>query len=148
MIKAVLPVMRAQRSGIIVNISSGAGRIGYPTVSGYVSSKVALEGLCESFSYETHQFGIRILFIEPGCAKSNFVNGMVHAKNASNSTSAFSALLKKFQSNYNIAMQNAPTPEKVTNVVMHAITDENPELRYSAGEDVEMLLDARNRMSD
>ena len=45
-------------------------------------------------------------------------------------------------------MQNAPTPEKVAKVIMHAITDENPKLRYSVGENVDMLLDARNRMSD
>jgi NAD(P)-dependent dehydrogenase (short-subunit alcohol dehydrogenase family) len=148
MIKVVLPVMRAQRSGIIVNISSGAGRIGYPTVSGYVSSKFALEGLCESLSYETDQFGIRTLLIEPGCVNTNFVSGIVHAKNASNSNSAYSTLLKRFQSNYYTAMQNAPTPEKVANVIMYAITDENPKLRYPVGEDVDMLLDARNRMSD
>lgn len=148
MIKAVLPVMRAQRSGIIVNISSGAGRIGYPTVSGYVSSKFALEGLCESLSYETDQFGIRTLLIEPGCVNTNFVSGIVHAKNVSNSNSAYSTLLKRFQSNYYAAMHNAPTPEKIANVIMYAITDENPKLRYSVGEDVDMLLDARNRMSD
>jgi len=86
--------------------------------------------------------------IEPGRVKTNFVNGIVHAKNASNSNSAYLTLLKKFQSNYYIAMQNAPTPEKVAKVIMHAITDENPKLRYSVGEDVDMLLDARNRMSD
>ena len=45
-------------------------------------------------------------------------------------------------------MQNAPTPEKVAKVIMHAITDKNPKLRYSVGEDVDMLLVARNRMSD
>jgi short-subunit dehydrogenase len=98
--------------GHIVNISSGAGRIGYPTVSRYVSSKFALEGLSESLSYETDQFGIRTLLIEPGCVKTNFVNGIVHAKNASNSNSAYSSVLKKLQSNYYIAMQNGPLLQK------------------------------------
>jgi hypothetical protein len=45
-------------------------------------------------------------------------------------------------------MQNAAAPKRVANVTMHIITDENPKLRYSVGEDVGMLLDARNRMSD
>ncbi|HYT40767.1 MAG TPA: hypothetical protein VEP90_00345 [Methylomirabilota bacterium] len=82
--------------------------------------------------------------------KTNFVNGIVHAKNASNSNSAYLTLLKSFNPIIilPIAMQNAPTPEKVAKVIMHAITDENPKLRYSVGEDVDMLLVARNRMSD
>src|SRR6266568_6958411 len=58
------------------------------------SLKQSKEG-CESLSYETDQFGIRTLLIEPGCVKTNFVNGIVHAKNASNSNSAYLTLLKK-----------------------------------------------------
>src|SRR5215218_2059915 len=57
--QAVLPTMRKQGSGRIINISSGAGRIGYPGGSAYVSSKFALEGLSESMAYEIEQFGIR-----------------------------------------------------------------------------------------
>jgi NAD(P)-dependent dehydrogenase (short-subunit alcohol dehydrogenase family) len=63
--QAVLPTMRKQGSGRIINISSGAGRIGYPGGSAYVSSKFALEGLSESMAYEIEQFGIRTVLVEP-----------------------------------------------------------------------------------
>jgi NAD(P)-dependent dehydrogenase (short-subunit alcohol dehydrogenase family) len=57
--QVVLPIMRKQKSGIIVNISSGAGRMGYPGRSAYVSTKFAVEGLTESMSYELEPFGIK-----------------------------------------------------------------------------------------
>jgi NAD(P)-dependent dehydrogenase (short-subunit alcohol dehydrogenase family) len=59
--QSVLPIMRKQRNGTIVNISSIAGRIGFPLTPAYVSSKFALEGLSESMAYELEQFGIKII---------------------------------------------------------------------------------------
>ena len=70
--QAVLPIMRKQRHGTIVNISSIAGRIGFPLTSAYVSSKFALEGLSESMAYEIDQFGTKVVLIEPGIIKTNF----------------------------------------------------------------------------
>ena len=58
--QAVIPVMRKQKSGIIVNVSSVAGRIGFPVSPAYISSKFALEGLSESLRYELSPFGINI----------------------------------------------------------------------------------------
>lgn len=78
--QAVLPTMRRQQSGIIVNVSSGAGIFGYPGGSSYVSTKFALEGLSESISYELESFGIKVVLIEPGFIKTNFGNSMVVAK--------------------------------------------------------------------
>src|SRR5919112_3388080 len=62
----VLPIMRKQHSGTIVNVSSVGGRIGIPVLSAYQSTKFALEGLSESMSYELEPFGIRVVIIEPG----------------------------------------------------------------------------------
>ncbi|HJS68175.1 MAG TPA: SDR family oxidoreductase [Nitrososphaera sp.] len=78
--QVVLPAMRKQRSGTIVNISSAAGRIGYPGASVYVSSKHAVEGLSEAMAYELEPFGIRVILVEPGVIKTNFGAGMVFAK--------------------------------------------------------------------
>src|SRR5580765_8028038 len=64
--QSVLPIMRKQKFGILVNISSGAGRFGYPSGSAYVGTKFALEGLSESIAYELDQFGIKVILVEPG----------------------------------------------------------------------------------
>jgi NAD(P)-dependent dehydrogenase (short-subunit alcohol dehydrogenase family) len=70
----VLPVMRKQNTGIIVNVSSVGGRIGIPGLSAYHSTKFALEGLSESISYELEPFGIRVVIIEPGVIRTNIIN--------------------------------------------------------------------------
>jgi short-subunit dehydrogenase len=77
---AVLPTMRKQKSGFIVNISSGAGRFGFPGVSAYVSTKFAVEGLSESMSYELEPFGIKVILIEPGFVKTNFHQAMIRSQ--------------------------------------------------------------------
>ena len=76
LIQSVLPIMRKQGYGRIINISSLAGRIGFPLSSAYVSSKFALEGLVESLRYEVQLFGIHVCLIEPGVIKTNLVNNM------------------------------------------------------------------------
>jgi len=96
-------------------------------------------------SCEIEQFDIRIVLIEPGCVKTNFVNRTVVAKKASNSNSSYSNLLKKFQSSYGSAMQHAPPPEKIAKVILEIITNENPKFRYIVGEDINMLMDARKK---
>jgi short-subunit dehydrogenase len=93
--QAVLPVMREQKSGIIVNVSSGAGLFGYPGGSAYVSTKFAVEGLTESISYELGQFGIKVVLIEPGFIKTNFENAMVIAKKAQDPNSPYSKMMQR-----------------------------------------------------
>src|SRR6266516_2369377 len=87
--QAVLPIMRKQKSGVIVNISSGAGRFGYPGGSAYVSTKFAIEGLSESMAYELEPFGIKVVLVEPGVIKTNFVNSMVPGKKSEDANSPY-----------------------------------------------------------
>jgi len=72
MCRRVLPIMRKQRSGVIINVSSIAGRMGFPKHCLYSSSKWALEGFSESLSYEVRPFGIKIKIVEPGLIKTDF----------------------------------------------------------------------------
>jgi NAD(P)-dependent dehydrogenase (short-subunit alcohol dehydrogenase family) len=81
----VLPIMRKQESGIIVNVSSGAGIFGYPGGSAYVSTKFAVEGLTESISYELESFGIKVVLIEPGFIRTNFANAMIFGQESAGS---------------------------------------------------------------
>jgi len=72
-IQNVLPQMRKQKSGLIVNISSVSGIIGSPLLGGYCASKFALEGLSECLAMELEKYNIKVMVIEPGLLKSNFI---------------------------------------------------------------------------
>jgi NAD(P)-dependent dehydrogenase (short-subunit alcohol dehydrogenase family) len=93
--QAVLPIMRKQKSGIIINISSAAGRFGYPGESAYVSTKFAIEGLSESMAYELEPFGIRVVLVEPRPIRTNFADGIVAAKKSQDPTSSYAEIMKK-----------------------------------------------------
>jgi len=144
----VLPIMRKQRSGMIVNISSGAGRFGYPTGSVYVSTKFVVEGLSESMSYEVEPFGIKVILIEPGVIKTNFFNSSVLSKKSQDPNSPYATLMKGMEDSVDKMMENGSTPQYVAEVVLHAITSENPKLRYLAGKDVEQWIESKKKMSD
>jgi NAD(P)-dependent dehydrogenase (short-subunit alcohol dehydrogenase family) len=145
--QAILPIMRRQKSGTIVNISSGAGRFGFPSGSAYVSTKFAVEGLSESMSYELEPFGIRVVIVEPGVIRTNFGNGLVVAKRSQNPNSPYSQMMQKTANGFEEMMKNSSSPDLVAKVVLNAIRDENPSLRYLAGDDVEKWLGKR-KMAD
>jgi NAD(P)-dependent dehydrogenase (short-subunit alcohol dehydrogenase family) len=146
--QAVLPTMRRRKSGTIVNISSGAGRFGFPSGSAYVSTKFAVEGLSESISYELEPFGIKVVIVEPGVIRTNFGNGLVVAKKSQDPNSPYSQMMKKIANSFEELMKNSSSPDLVANVVLNAVKDENPNLRYLAGNDVEQWLGAKRNMSD
>jgi NAD(P)-dependent dehydrogenase (short-subunit alcohol dehydrogenase family) len=146
--QAALPIMRKQKSGTIVNISSGARRFGYPVGSAYVSTKFAVEGLSESMAYELEPFGIKVILVEPGVIKTNIANGMVIAKKSQNSNSPYSQIMQKMSTSFEHMLENASSPDLVAKVVLQAVTSENPSLRYLAGKDVEIWVEAKRNMSD
>jgi NAD(P)-dependent dehydrogenase (short-subunit alcohol dehydrogenase family) len=148
--QAVLPTMRKQGSGRIINISSGAGRIGYPGGSAYVSSKFALEGLSESMAYEIEQFGIRTVLVEPGFVRTNFGENIVIAKKAQDPNSPYSQMMIRMKSSsYRRRMiENASDADLVASVVVEAATAKEPNLRYLAGKDVQQMVAAKKNMSD
>src|ERR671932_1774821 len=93
--QAVLPIMRRQKSGTIVNISSGAGRFGYPGHSAYISTKFAVEGISESMSYELEPFGIKVVIVEPGVIRTNLFDGLVVAKKSQDPNSPYLQIMQK-----------------------------------------------------
>ena len=146
--QAVLPIMRKQKSGIIVNISSGAGRFGYPSGSAYVSTKFAVEGLTESMSYEVEPFGIIVALVEPGVIKTNFFGAMTVSKKSQDPSSPYYSMLKGMESSIGQMMENGSTPDYVAKIVLQAIIDSKPKLRYLAGKDVEQWIAGKMSMSD
>ncbi len=105
--------MRRQKSGIIVNISSGAGRFGYPGGSAYVSTKFALEGLSESMAYELEPFGIKVILVEPGVIKTNFASGMVIAKKSQNPNSPYFQIMQNMATRFEQMLENASSADLV-----------------------------------
>jgi NAD(P)-dependent dehydrogenase (short-subunit alcohol dehydrogenase family) len=146
--QAVLPIMRNQGSGKIVNISSGAGRFGFPTGSIYVSTKFAVEGLSESLAYEVEPFGIKIILVEPGVIKTNFFNASNTTKKSLNPNSPYFKMYQNMGSGFSKMIENGSTPDVVAKTVLEAISNDTPKLRYLAGNDVKQLLEGKTNMSD
>ena len=145
----VLPIMRKQKSGTIVNVSSVGGRISLPVLSAYNSTKFALEGLSESMSYELEPFGIKVVIIEPGVIRTNIMNSSIFAKKAQDSKSPYFSLIQKVENNFKLMMENKSSPpEEVAKVILGALTSKNPQLRYTVGDDAATMIQARVNMSD
>ena len=144
-IQAVLPTMRNQKSGIIVNISSVAGRIGFPVTPGYISSKFAVEGLSESMRYELSPFGIKTIIIEPGVIKTNIFTNL---KNSTKSDSVYKDMTEKVMNGLTMMSEMGTPPQEVANTIIKAVSSENPLPRYPVGNDAIMFLEAKKAKTD
>jgi len=147
MIQKVAPVMRKQGTGDIVNISSIAGRIGFPVSTAYISSKFALEGLSESIRFELGQFGVNVIIIEPGVIKTNFFDSMKTAKKADES-SAYKEITEKVISGVKMMAEMGTAPKEVANVIIKSLKEEKPLPRYVVGNDAVMFLEAKKMKTD
>ncbi|WP_158800547.1 SDR family oxidoreductase [Pedobacter sp. L105] len=144
---AVLPLMRKQGSGHIINISSFGGQIGLPFGSLYNSSKFAVEGFSESLSHEVSAFGISVKIIEPGGVATNFRNGLEMIKNE---ILEYNPIMGNFFGRYQSTTGHLPkaTPEDVAHSIYEAATDEKAQLRYVVGEDAQFYIDTKYENSD
>lgn len=147
LIKAIVPIMRKEGNGTIVNISSMVGRFGVPLNSAYVSSKFAVEGLSESISFELEGFGIRVIVIEPGFVKSDFFHN-VKVKGMS-LESPYHKLMERRVNFLDKAMKNSPTSSyDVADTILDALNSKDPKFRYVIGNDATNSLRMRNSLSD
>ncbi|SEM18572.1 NADP-dependent 3-hydroxy acid dehydrogenase YdfG [Mesobacillus persicus] len=141
--QAVLPFMRGQGSGRIINISSISGRVGFPGLSPYTASKHALEGFSESLRLEVKPFGIDVVLIEPGSYKTNIWTGMdqVDTKEQSPYYSFMRSLKKQIESE----KPNHGDPEAVASLVAQVASQKNtPDLRYPIGKGVKTNIHLKN----
>lgn len=116
-IKAVLPYMRAQRSGRIVNVSSVLGFLPGPYMALYAASKHAVEGLSETLDHEVRQFGVRVSLVEPSFTKTNLdLNAPQTGSNISDYSQERSLVWAAIQKN----VQNAPSPDGVAATIVDA----------------------------
>ncbi|HSA76398.1 MAG TPA: SDR family oxidoreductase [Nitrosarchaeum sp.] len=145
-IQKVAPVMRKQKSGVIVNISSVAGRIGFPGSPAYISSKFALEGLSESLRYELGQFGVKVVIIEPGVIKTNFFSSMKIAKPKPDSP--YKEITEKVIMGVKMMAELGTPPSEVATTILKAIKEKDPKPRYIVGNDAQMFLEAKRAKTD
>jgi len=146
--KKVIPTMRLQKSGTIVNISSGAGQVGFPGISAYVSTKFAVEGFSESLTYELSPFGIKVIIIEPGVIKSNFFSNCIISEQSTKNESPYSRSLDKIQKNIGLMQEHATSPTDVAKMILQVLSSDEPKQRYIVGNDVAMILEAKRNLSD
>jgi NAD(P)-dependent dehydrogenase (short-subunit alcohol dehydrogenase family) len=147
LIQKVAPIMRKQSSGNIVNISSVAGRIGFPVSPAYISSKFALEGLSESLRFELMPFGINVIIIEPGVIKTNFFDSMKLSEK-SQQDSTYKEITDKVISGVKMMAEMGTHPKEVADVVIKTLGEEKPLPRYVIGNDAMMFLEAKKMKTD
>lgn len=146
--KKIIPIMRLQKSGTIINVSSGAGQVGFPGISAYVSTKFAIEGFSESLMYELFPYGIKVVIIEPGVMKTNFFRNCIVSEHSMKKSSPYSRSLDKFQKNVELMQEHATSPIDVAKVIIQVLDNNEPKQRYIVGNDVAMILEAKKNLSD
>ncbi|WPC43930.1 SDR family oxidoreductase [Clostridium sp. JS66] len=135
MIRAVVPYMRKERSGRIINISSIAGKMVLPVSGAYCASKFATEALSDALRLELSAFGIYVVVVEPGNIRTNFMKTVQNNSDRiiSDSSSPYNELYKNYKTFNDNARTNEPGPEVVSLVVQKAIEASRPKKRYMAG---------------
>lgn len=140
----VLPYMRKQKSGKIINISSISGQVGFPGLSPYVSSKYALEGWSESLRLEVKPFGIDVALLEPGSYNTNIWEvGKQLAENQSDTTSPYKEYMDKIQKHINNGNDTLGNPMDVANKIVEIAEARRTTLRYPIGKGVKFMILAK-----
>jgi NAD(P)-dependent dehydrogenase (short-subunit alcohol dehydrogenase family) len=130
MTNAVLPHMRVQRSGRIINLSSVLGFIPQPYMAVYTASKHAIEGYSESVDHEVREYGVRVMLVEPAFTSTSFESNSVQPDLR---LPVYDGLRQSYEQYMTEAFKNGDDPATVAKAIVAAATDGKPKLRYAAG---------------
>jgi NAD(P)-dependent dehydrogenase (short-subunit alcohol dehydrogenase family) len=144
--KALLPHFRANKSGVIINISSIGGKMTFPLGALYHGTKFAVEGISESLSYEVEQFGGKVKIVEPGAIATDFAGRSFDFSNDETLTE-YQPMIGKVMSALPAMFENASPASVVAEVIYEAATDRTGQLRYTAGEDAKDII-ANRKLAD
>lgn len=142
--KGLLPVFRAQRAGLILNISSIGGVITFPLGTLYHGSKFAIEGLSEALSFEMREIGVTVKLIEPGDVLTDFKIDMMNDE----SLSEYQEIVHKLSEGYAPIKAKGSQPLEIVKVIYRAATDGTDQLRYPAGHDAVSKIAKRKAEDD
>jgi short-subunit dehydrogenase len=150
MIRAALPLMRSNNQGIIINVSSIAGKVSIPLSGWYCASKFAVEALSDALRLEVRQFGIKVVVIEPGPIRTNFGEIAYGSANNVPETSPYKPMMNKLTQWSKQTLNDfvAGTSDDVAKVILKAITLRNPRPRYRITGIAKMLYLLRRITSD
>ena len=148
LIQLVLPKMRENKYGKIVNISSGGGRFSTPYGGWYHSSKFALEGLSDSLRNEVKQFGIDVIVIEPGAVDSEFSGIAIESLLESSKGSVYFSTISRLAQSYQAMQKNNSKPLVISNLIKKAIESKKPKTRYAGGNGIKPALFLRWLLTD
>ena len=141
MLRAVLPGMREQGSGAVVNVSSLAGLSPVPFNGMYAASKHALEAITEALALEVQPFGIRVSLVEPGYFKTNIGENVVASTRLSDD-SPYAEKERDAVAGVTAAVARGGDPQVVADAIVEAATSERPRLRYPLGAGADFILRA------
>ena len=145
--QAVLPTMREQRSGCIVNVTSLAGRVSAPGMGAYSASKWAAEAITEALAAEVAGFGIRVAAIEPGVVATPIFDKAMERPMDMESPYLLVTLRTSRLLMAGLAT-HAATPDETAAVIWEAVSTDTPRLRYTVGIDAATFVAARREFSD
>jgi NAD(P)-dependent dehydrogenase (short-subunit alcohol dehydrogenase family) len=137
--KAVLPMMRQQKQGKIINISSISGRLGFPGYAAYAASKFAVEGFSESLRHEMLPFGVFVVLVEPGAYKTDIWD-KGFATMRTSPESAYRAQLEAVLRYSHKAAETAPDPQDIAALIVRITAKPSPKLRYPLGKGASITL--------
>lgn len=135
MVKAVLPQMRTQKSGTIINLSSVAGKVFCPMVGWYGASKRALEGWTDALRAEVKGFGIKVVIIEPGAMNTGFADVAMKQVASVDHPEVYQDNVNGFIRGIKNSYEKAPGPKAVVDTIAKAIKSRKPRTRYAVGND-------------
>jgi NAD(P)-dependent dehydrogenase (short-subunit alcohol dehydrogenase family) len=150
MCQLVLPAMRAQGDGVIVNMGSGAGLATPPGAGGYAMTKYALESLSDALRFEVRPFGVRVALIEPGAVRTRFISSQLATSPQVDPEGPYAGLMRNVRS---LAEREgdgnrALPPEAVAKVVVKAVTAKRPKTRYKVGSQAHVGPTLRRVLTD
>jgi NAD(P)-dependent dehydrogenase (short-subunit alcohol dehydrogenase family) len=148
MTQAVLPLMRAQKSGLIINMSSVVGKVSMPVLGWYAATKHAVEAMTDALRLEVKPFGINVVLVEPGSIDTGFEDVAMATLEKSNDPKVYDDIKTGFAKIIRNGYSSAPGPEVVVAQVNKALNARNPKPRYIAGRDARMNIAMKGMFSD
>lgn len=147
-IQTVLPIMRNQKYGMIINVSSIVGKISLPFLGWYAATKHALEGLTDALRAEVRPFGIKVVLIEPGSINTGFEDVAMRSLEKCNDPEDYKKHKASFTKAVKSSFRSAPDAGVVIKELQKIIGTRNPRARYVAGREGKLFLILRSLISD